>query len=62
MVVHLAAASHYISDVLEFPAVAGAARKLLLFENVDVFALHLAVADEVARRGESGETAAHDVG
>ena len=62
MVVHLAAAAHVkaLGDVAV--AVATAAGKLVLFEKMDVLALHLAVADEIEGRGQTGETGADDIG
>ena len=61
VVVHLTAAAHYIADVLVLPAVAGAARELLLLENVDVFALHLTVANEIARSSQCSKTASYNI-
>ena len=62
MVVHLAAAAHVkaLGDVAV--AVAAAAGKLVLFKKMDVLALHLAVADEIEGRGQTGETGADDIG
>ena len=62
MVVHLAAAAHDVADVFEFVAVAGAAGDGILLENVHPVALHLAVADEIAGRGQRGQAAADDIG
>ena len=62
VVVHLAAAAHDVADVLEFPSVAGAAGGGALLQNVDVLALHLAVADQVAGGGQGRQAAAHDIG
>ena len=62
MVVHLAAAAHDVAQVLELIAVAGAAGQATLFQNVDVLALHLAVADQIAGGGQGSQTAAHDIG
>ena len=62
MVVHLAAAAHDVAQVLELIAVAGAAGQAALFQNVDVLALHLAVADQIAGGGQGSQTAAHDIG
>ena len=61
MVVHLAAAAHVkaLGDVAVAVAAAG---KLVLFEKMDVLALHLAVADEIEGRGQTGETGADDIG
>ena len=62
MVVHLAAAAHVeaLGDVLA--AVAAAAGQLQLFQQMDVLALHLAVADEIEGRGQTGQTGADDIG
>ena len=62
MVVHLAAAAHDVADVLEPPAVAGTAGGGALFQNVDVFALHLAIAHQIAGCGQGCQAAAHDIG
>ena len=62
MVVHLAAAAHDVAQVLELIAIAGAAGQAALFQNVDVLALHLAVADQIAGGGQGSQTAAHDIG
>ena len=62
VVVHLPAAAHHIAQILELVAVAGAAGQLTLFQNVDVLALHLAVAHQIAGGGEGRQTAAHDIG
>jgi len=34
----------------------------VLFKKMDVLALHLAVADEIEGRGQTGETGADDIG
>ena len=60
MVVHLAAAAHHIADV-HLAAVARAARHRVFFKDVDVLALHLAVAHEVAGRGQRRKAGADDV-
>ena len=62
MVVHLTAAAHDVAQVLELIAVAGAAGEIALLQNVDVLALHLAVADQIAGCGQGRQTAAHDIG
>ena len=41
---------------------AGAAGQATLFQNVDVLALHLAVADQIAGGGQGSQTAANDIG
>ena len=62
MVVHLAATAHHIAKVLKLVAVARAAGQIALFKNVDVLALHLAVAHEVAGGAQRCKAAADDVG
>ena len=62
VVVHLTAAPHDIADVLELPAVAGAAGSGALLQNVDPLALHLAVTHQIAGGSQRSQTAAHDVG
>ena len=62
MVVHLAAAAHHIADVFKFPAVARAAGCRAFFEDMDAFALHLAVAHQIAGSRQSCKAAADDVG
>ncbi len=60
MVVHLTAAAHHIADV-HLAAVARAARNRVFFKDVDVLTLHLAVAHEVAGRGQRRKTGADDI-
>ena len=62
MVVHLPAAPHDIAQVLELIAVAGSAGQVALLQNVDVFALHLAIPHQIAGGGQGGQTAAHQIG
>ena len=61
MVVHFASAPHEeaLGDILA--AVAAAAGKRQLFKQMDVFAFHLSVANEIERSGQTGETGADDV-
>ena len=61
MIVHFASAAHEeaLGDIL--PAVAAAARKLQLFEQMDMLALHLPVADKVKGCRQPGKTGADDV-
>ena len=61
MVIHLTAAAHHISDVFKFPAVAGAAGAVFLFQDVNVLALHLAVANQIAGGRQRGKAAANDI-
>ena len=62
MVVHLAAAAHKeaLGDVLA--AVAAAAGKLQLFQQMDVLPLHPTVADEIEGGRQAGKTGADDIG
>ena len=62
MVVHLPAAAHDIADVFKFIAVARAAGNRILFQNMHVFALHLAVTDKIAGCRQRREAAADDIG
>ena len=62
MVVHFTAAAHHVADILILPAVARAAGGGAFFQNVDVVALHLAVADQIAGRRQGRKAAAHDIG
>ena len=62
VVVHLAPAAHDVAEVLVVVAVAGTARDGVFFENVDVLALHLGIADEIARRRQRRQAGADDVG
>ena len=62
VVVHLTAAPHDVADVLEPPAVAGAAGSGTLLQNVDPLALHLAVTHQIAGGSQRRQAAAHDVG
>ena len=61
MVVHLAAAAHEEALGHVLAPVAAATGKLQLFEQMDVLALHLSVADEVERCGQTGKTGADDI-
>ena len=62
MVIHFTAASHNVAHILELPAVAGAARNLLLFKDMNVLALHLTVTDKVAGCCKSSKSASYDIG
>ena len=61
MIVHFASAAHEeaFGDILA--AVAAAAGKRQLFKQMDVFAFHLSVANEIERSGQTGKTGADDV-
>ena len=48
VVVHLTATAHDIADVLIFVAIAGAAGDGVLLQNMDMLALHLGIADQIA--------------
>ncbi len=61
MVLHLSAAAHHITSGGIVDAVAGAARYIHGFQNMNVAAGHLSVAYKEARRRQGGETAAYDV-
>ena len=56
------AAAHDAADVFKFPAVARAAGRRAFFEDMDAFALHLAVAHQIAGSRQSCKAAADDVG
>ena len=62
MVVHFSAAAHVeaLGDILS--AVATAAREIEFFEQVNVLAFHLSVADEIERRRKTCKTRADDIG
>ena len=62
MIVHLAATAHDIADVFKLIAVASAAGNRILFQNMHVFALHLAVTDKIAGCRQRREAAADDIG
>ena len=62
MVVHLTAAAHHVADIFKLPAVARAAGGGAFFQNVDVVALHLTVAHQIAGRRQGRKAAAHDIG
>ena len=62
VVVHLAPAAHDVAEVLVVVAVAGTARDGVFLENVDVLALHLGIANEIARRRQRRQAGADDVG
>jgi len=53
MVIHLTAAAH-IESLIPFIAIARTPTDGEFFQDVDVLAFYLSVADEVKRRGESG--------
>ena len=61
VVVHLAAAAHHIADVV-LVAVAGTAGQRVLLDHMDVVALHLAVADQIAGSGQCRQTRTDDIG
>ena len=62
MVVHLSAASHKeaLGDILA--AVAAAACQVQLFQQMDVLAFHLPVADQIKSRRQAGKAGADDIG
>ena len=60
VVVHLAAAAHHIADIV-LVAIAGAAGQCVLFKHMDVLALHLAVAHQIAGSGQGCQTGADDI-
>ena len=62
MVVHFPAAAHDVAHVFELPSIAGAAGALILFQNVNMLALHLAIAHQIAGGRQRGKAAADDVG
>ena len=62
MVLHLPATPDDKALLWVVDAVAGAAGEIALFQNVDVLALHLAVADQIAGGGQGRQTAANDIG
>ena len=61
MVVHLAAAAHHIADVSYLRPSHAPPGNRVFFKDVDVLALHLAVAHEVAGRGQRRKTGADDI-
>ena len=61
VVVHLSAAAHIIAASRNRSAVARAARYIEFFEQVNMFAFHLAVPDEEERRGESRKPRADNI-
>ena len=61
VVVHLAAAAHHIADVV-LVAVAGTAGQRVLLDHMDVVALHLTVADQIAGSGQCRQTRTDDIG
>ena len=61
MVVHLAAAAHEEALGHVLAAVAAAAGKLQLFEQMDVLTLHLSVADKIKSRRQPGKAGADDI-
>ena len=60
VVVHLAAAAHHIADIV-LVAIAGAAGQCVLFKHMDVLALHLSVAHQIAGSGQGCQTGADDI-
>ena len=60
VVIHLAAAAHHIADIV-LVAIAGAAGQCVLFKHMDVLALHLAVAHQIAGSGQRSQTGADDI-
>ena len=61
MVIHFAAAPHYIADVRVIIAVAGAARQRFFLQNVDIPARHLSIADKETGRGKSCKSGADNI-
>ena len=61
VVVHFAAAAHHVADII-LPAVARAAGHRVFLENVDVLALHLTVAHQIACRRQGCQTCADNIG
>ena len=62
VVVHLAAAAHGEAEPRVLPAIATAAGARVALQNVDLLAGHSAVAHKKARRSESRQAAADNVG
>ena len=62
VVVHLTAAAHNVTDVLVLVAIAGTTGDGVLFQHMDVLALHLAVTHHKACSGQRGQAAADKVG
>ena len=62
MVVHLPPAAHHIADAGVLITVACAAGDGPFFKDVDMFALHLAVPHQIARRSQRGQPGADEVG
>ena len=62
VVVHLPSAPHDVAHVLELEAVAGSAGDGVLFKDVDMLPLHLAVPDQVAGGGEGRKAGADNIG
>ena len=60
VVVHLAAAAHHIADIV-LVAIAGTAGQCVLFKHMDVLALHLAVAHQIAGSGQRSQTGTDDI-
>ena len=60
VVVHLAAAAHHIADIV-LVAIAGTACQCVLFKHMDVLALHLAIAHQIAGSGQGCQTGADDI-
>ena len=62
VVVHLTAAAHDVADILIFVAVAGAAGNGILLQNMDMLALHLGIAHQVAGRGQRRQAGTDEIG
>ena len=62
MVVHFAAAAHEEALGNVLAAIAAAAGQIQLFQQMDVLALHLSVADQIEGRRQAGKAGADDVG
>ena len=61
VVIHLAASAHHVADVFKLPAVARAAGQLAFFKDVNMLALHLSIADEIAGGSQRGKAAADNI-
>ena len=61
VVVHLTAAAHDIADVLIFVAIAGTAGNGVLLQNMDMLALHLGIAHQVAGGRQCCQTGADQI-
>ena len=61
VVIHFPTAAHDIAHILKLPSIAGAAGNGVLFKDVNVFALHLTVADQIAGGSQSRKAGTDDV-